>query len=150
MRKSTRQYHTQLGWYVMTHDRGGPAVIGIGAAVVLVADLVYTASHWSGSFPRSFLVSFFALLVVGAVAFLARFVPPLGPSRRAARWNQRVVKAVFIVVLFAYLRAGDRLGGNSAGEILGAIAILSGGFALVSVIWVRRQDPEDATGGSPP
>jgi hypothetical protein len=123
----------------MTHDRGGTAVIGAGALILLIADLFYASSHWSGSFPRSFLASLVALAVVALIALAVRFVRPIGTGRRAARWNQRGMNIVFIVVLVAFLQVGNRVGGNFGGEILGAVAMLSGGFALYTAVWLARR-----------
>lgn len=122
----------------MTHDRGGPAVIGAGAAVTLVADLIYTASHWDGSFPRAFLISLAALAAVAVISLTLRFIRPIGAGRRAVRWNQRGVNLVLVVVLVVFIEVGMR-GGNDAGSILGAVAGLAGGFAVYTVIWLIRQ-----------
>lgn len=123
----------------MTHDRGGPALIGAGATVVLVADLLYAASHWNGSFPRAFLISLGALAAVAAISVALRLSRPIGADRRAARWNQRGVNIVLVVVLVAFIEIGNRVGGNDAGGILGAVAGLAGGFALYTSIWLLRK-----------
>jgi hypothetical protein len=123
----------------MTHDRGGPAAIGTGALIVLIADLFYASSHWSGSFPRSFLASLVALAVVALIALAVRFVRPIGTGRRAARWNQRGMNVVFIVVLVTFIEVSNRVGGNFAGEILGALAALAGGFALYTAVRLARR-----------
>jgi hypothetical protein len=122
----------------MTHDRGGPALIGAGACIVLIADLVYAASHWSGSFPRGFLVSLTALSVVALVSLVLRLIGTIGKGRRAVRWNQRVVNIVLVVVLVTVIEVNDRVGGNGAGEILGAIAGLAGAFTLYTAVWLAR------------
>jgi hypothetical protein len=139
MRESERQYHTRLGWWIMTHDRGGPAVIGAGAAVVLVADLIYAALHWSGSFPRAFLVSLTALAVFALIPLSLRFIRPIGEGRRAVRWNQRVVNIVLVVVLVAFLQVTNRIGGSGVGGMLGAVAAVAGGFALYTAVWLVRK-----------
>jgi hypothetical protein len=123
----------------MTHDRGGPAVIGAGAVIVLIADLFYASSHWSDSFPRSFLASFVTLTVVALIAVAVRFVRPVGTGRPAARWNQRGMNIVFIVVLVTFIEVGNRVGGNFTGEIFGALAALAGGFALYTAVWLARR-----------
>jgi hypothetical protein len=69
VRESERQYHTRFGWWVMTQNRGGAAVIGGAAALVLIADVVYAGTHWSGSFSRSFLITLAGLLACAVVAF---------------------------------------------------------------------------------
>ena len=90
------------------------AVIGMGALIVFVADLLYASSHWRGLFPRSFLVSLFGLAVVALIALAVRFVGPIGNGRRAARWNQRLMNIVFIVVLVTFIEVSTRVGGSSA------------------------------------
>jgi hypothetical protein len=72
IRPDERTHHTRLGWWVMTHDRGGPVVIGLVAVVVLVVDLLYAALHWTGSFPRAFLVSLAALAAVALISLALR------------------------------------------------------------------------------
>lgn len=139
MRESERQYHTRLGWWMMTHERGGPAVIGAVAAVVLVADLGYAVSHLSGSFPRAFLISLAALAAVAMLSFALRFAHPSRSSRGVARWNQRGVNLVLVVVIVALIEVNDRVGGNGAGGILGAAAGLAAGFALYTAIWFGRK-----------
>lgn len=123
----------------MTHERGGPALIGAVALIVLLADLLYASLHWSGSFPRAFLVSLVALAVVGLIAVALRFVRPIGTGRRAVRWNQRSINVVLVVVLVAFIEVGNRVGGDSAGGLLGAVAGLAGGFALYTAIWLARK-----------
>ena len=123
----------------MTHDRGGPVVIGAGAAVVLVADLLYAASHWTGSFPRAFLVSLAALAAVAVIALALRFIPRLGTGRRAVRWNQHGVNGLLVVVLVAFLAVNRRVGGNEVGGVLGEIAGVAGGFALYTAVWLARK-----------
>jgi len=139
MRQSERHYHTRLGWWVMTHERGGPAVVGAGAAVVLIADLIYAVSHWSGSFTRAFLISFAALAVVALISLGLRFIRPIGANRRAVRWNQRGVNIVLVVVLVAVIEINNRVGGNRLGGMLGAVAALAGGFALYTAVWLVRK-----------
>lgn len=139
MRQSERQYHTRLAWWVMTHERGGPGVIGAGAAVVLIADLIYAGSQWSGSFPRAFLISFAALAVVALISLGLRFIRPIAADRRAVRWNQRGVNIVLLVVLVAFIEVNSRVGGNGAGGMLGAVAGIAGGFALYTVVWLVRK-----------
>jgi hypothetical protein len=122
----------------MTHERGGPAVIGAAAPVVLVADLIYTVSHWSGSFPRAFLVSLAALAAVALLSLALRFIP-VGVGRRTVLWNQRTVNLVLVVVIVVLIEVNDRVGGNAAGGILGAVAGLAGGFTLYTAAWLLRK-----------
>src|SRR3954471_13639292 len=112
LRPDERTHHTRLGWWVMTHDRGGPVVIGLGAAVVLIADLLYAASHWTGAFPRAFLVSLAALAAVALISLGLRSIRPIGAGRRAIRSNQRAVNIVLVVGLVAFIQVTDRGGGN--------------------------------------
>lgn len=123
----------------MTHDRGGPAVIGGGAAVVLVADMVYAALHWSGSFPHAFLVSLAALAAVALISLALRFVWSGSGDRRATRWNRRGVNLVLVVLIVAFIEVNNRVGGSDAGGTLGAVARLTGGFVLYTAIWLARQ-----------
>lgn len=139
MRQPQRESHTRFGWWVMTHDRGGAGVIGAGAAAVLVADLVYAVSHWSGSFPRAFLVSLAAVFAVAVISLALRFLVPIGAGRRALRWNQRGVNVVLVVVLVAFIEVNNRAGGSGAGGTLGAVAALAGGFAIYTAVWLVRK-----------
>lgn len=129
----------------MTHDRGGPAIIGAAAAVVLIGDLVYATSHWSESFPRGFLVSLAALAVVVLISLALRFSRPIGGGRRAVRWNQRIINVVFVVVLVTFIEVSDRPGGGRAGAILGAVAGLAGAFVLYAGIWLARARAQRGT-----
>jgi hypothetical protein len=139
VRETARERHTKVGWWLMTHDRGGAAVIGAGAFLVLIADLLYASGHWSGSFRRSFLVSVAAIAVVALISLAVRSVGQIGTGRRAERWNQRGMNFVFVVVLVAFIEVGNRVGGNFAGGILGALAALAAGFALYSAAWIARR-----------
>jgi hypothetical protein len=123
----------------MTHDRGGSAVIGTGAAVILIADLLYATSRWTGSFPRAFLLALGTLAAVAAIAFALRFIRPIGAGRESARWNQRGVNIVLLGVIFAFLDVNHHFGGNEVGEILGTVAGASGGFALYTAVWIARK-----------
>jgi hypothetical protein len=123
----------------MTHDRGGPAVIGFGASVLLVADLVYPALHWSGSFPHAFLVSLATLAAVALISLALRFVWSRSAGRRATRWNQRGVNLALVVLIVAFIEVDNRVGGSDVGGTLGAVAGLTGGFLLYTAIWVARQ-----------
>ena len=138
MRQPRRESHTRFGWWVMKHDRGGAGVIGVGAAAVLVADLLYAISHWSGSFPRAFLISLAAVFAVVLIALALRLLPRIGAGRRAVRWNQRGVNVVLILVLVAFIEI-NRVGGNGAGGTLGAVAALAGGFAIYTAVWLARK-----------
>jgi hypothetical protein len=124
----------------MTHDRGGPAVIGVAASVVLVSDIACTESRWGGSFSRSFLLTLLGMGMWTAVAMGLRVYRPIGTSRRASRWRRRAVRVAFLVSIVLFLDVSDRIGGDVAGEIAGAVAGLSGVFTLVVVVdLVRRR-----------
>jgi hypothetical protein len=113
----------------MTHERGGPAVIGVTAAGVLVADLAYSLSRWSGSFSRSFL---FALAFVAIAALSGRLG---GTDAR----RQRIVWVVALVVIGIWVWFIP--GGSYGGAICGMLAALAGGFLLFTVWWLRRTGP---------
>ena len=130
VRQPRREYHTRFGWWLMTHDRGGAAVIGCGALVILAADVAYSSSRWTGAFPRSFLIALGGLAACFVVPLVLRVNNPIGSDRRRARWNQRGANAVFVVLLVAFIEVGNRIGGNDAGVILGSIAGLATGFVL--------------------
>jgi hypothetical protein len=123
----------------MTHERRGAALMGAGAAVVLVADLGYATSHWTGSFRYSFLLSLAGMALVAVISFAFRVIGPVGTGRRAARWNQRATNVVLIVVIVAFIEVSNRAGGSGAGSILGVLAGLTGGFAIYTAIWLARQ-----------
>lgn len=141
MRPSERELHTRFGWWLMTHDRGSAAVIGGGAAAILVADVLYAASRWGGSFSRSFLVSLGGLAVVCLLGFAMHLTKPVGADRRRARWNQRGMNIVLVIVIAVSVLAGNRLG-NETGELLGMLAGLAGFFAVFTLVAVLRKRRE--------
>jgi len=122
----------------MSHDRAGPAVLGAGAAVVLVGDLIYAATHWTGSFPRAFVTSLIALTAVALISLALRFVPSKGRKRSATRWNQRAINVVLVILMVAFIGI-NRASDSQLGAILGLIAGLAGGFTLYTGIWLIRQ-----------
>lgn len=138
MRQPERQYHTKFGWWLMTHDRGAAAVIGGGAGVILIADVLYAASRWGGSFSRSFLISLGGLAAVCVLAFGMRLSKPVGADRRRARWNQRGTNVVLVIVIAVFVLVGNRLG-NATGEFLGLLAGLAGFFAVFTLVDVLRK-----------
>jgi hypothetical protein len=105
---------------------------------VLSIDLLYGVSHWRGSFPRAFLVSLAALAAVALIPLALRFIRPRRAGRRAVRWNQRGLNLVGVLVLVAFIEVNNRIGGDEAGAILGAVAGLAGGFALCTAVWLAR------------
>ena len=125
----------------MTHDRGGAAVIGAGAAVILIADLVYASSRWSGSFSRSFLLTLGGLAVCGAIAFALRLARPIGADRRRARWYQRGANVVLLAVIVAFIEIGNRVGGDEAGSLLGMVAGLASFFLYITFAEFLRSRP---------
>lgn len=131
VRDTAREHHTRFGWWVMTHDRGGAAVIGGGALVVLVADAFFAATRWNGSFPRSFLISAGGLVVVAVVSLALRLARPIGADRRRDRWNQQSSNFVLVAVLVLLLVFGDRFGGNGGGEVSGSLAALAVFFVVM-------------------
>lgn len=133
---SERQYHTRLGWWLMTHDRGGPVAIGAGATVVLFTDLLYAASRWHGAFQRAFLVSLGAVGAVALIALAVRFIRPIGTSRRALIWTQRGINVALLLVLLVLIDVNDRVGGNFSGTVAGEVAGLAGGFAVYTSVWL--------------
>ena len=76
-----------------------------GAAIVLVADLIYASSRWSGAFPRSFLVTLGGIAVCIAAAFALRLNRPVGADRKRARWNQRGVNVALVIVIVGSSRS---------------------------------------------
>lgn len=114
-------------------------MIGGGALVVLAFDLLYASTRWSGAFPRSFLIALGCLAACVVVAFALRLSRPLGSDRRHARWNQRGVNVVLVVLIIAFIEIGNREGGNDAGLLLGAIAGLAAGFAAFTLVDVVRK-----------
>jgi hypothetical protein len=118
----------------MSHDRGGPAVIGAVAALVLSGDLFYSASRWAGSFRHAFLVALVAFSVVGVVSVFLAFVYRVGSRRRAIGW-QRTANVLAVILIFAFL-AVTGASRNDVGAVFGEVAALAGGFALYCVIWL--------------
>jgi hypothetical protein len=125
----------------MTHDRDGSILIGGGAAVALIADLAYSATRWSGAFPRSFLVSVTALAGVALLSLVVRVIGVIGAGRRALVWNQRVVNVVLILAVAVYINVINSSGGSFLGAILGAVAALAAGFAVGTAVWLVRHRP---------
>jgi hypothetical protein len=150
VRQSEREYHTRFGWWLMTHDRGGAAVIGIGAALVLAADVLYASSRWSGAFPRSFLLTFGGIAVCIAVAFALRLNRPIGADRRRARWNQRGVNVALVIVIVAFIEIGNHVGGDGAGLVLGALAGVASLFICATLAEFVRGRPRWLIGKSRP
>jgi hypothetical protein len=133
-----RDDHTRAGRWLMTHDRGAPAVIGGSATLVLIADLAYTASPWNGSFARSFLITLGGAIVCFITAWLLRLSRPIGADRRAARRRQRGSNAVLISLFIALVVVSYVLGGDAPGQFLGVLAGAAGVFAVMTLVAWRR------------
>lgn len=118
---------------MITHERGGATLVGGVAGLVLVADLLYAASRWSGSFPRSFLVALGGLVVYGIAGWLLGLGRPIGADRGAARRRQRGTNVVLVALLAGIVAAALRLGGNRVAEGLGVLAGLAAGFAAAAL-----------------
>jgi hypothetical protein len=139
--RDTRSHHTRLGWWVMTHERGGAALIGITAAAIVSADLIYTALRLRGSLREWFLVGF--AFAVGGVLLepLGRLLPEVGDDRTAARRRQQtsnVLDAALLLALVSLTIFGD---GNWVGVLLGLVAALAGLFLAACPYWLLRPRP---------
>ena len=146
MRQPPSEYHTRLGWWVMTHGRAGPAFVGTCASIVLVADLLLAATHWTGSFPRAFVTSLVALAAVALIAFALRSISVTRASRSATRSTQRAINTVVLVAIVSFIALG-RVSGGESGWILGAIAGLSGVFVVYTAGLLIRGRREHAVSG---
>lgn len=122
----------------MTHERGAAAVIGGGAALVLVGDLAYSASRWSGTFPRSFLIALGLVAACLVVVFALRLHGSIGRDRRYARWQHRGANVVLLLLLLGFLAVGDRAGGDAAGIVLGLLAGLASLFVVLTSVDLVR------------
>lgn len=140
LRRQRRQYHTRVGWWLMTHDRGGVVVIGTGAIVVLGADLAYAVTRWSASFARSFSFASAVLLVAVVAGLLLRLGGSIGPDRATARRRQRTNNLLLDVLCGAAVVTCmiGAVFGNFAGEILGLVAVVAGLFAVAALAALVR------------
>lgn len=143
--RGERDHHTRLGWWLMTHDRGGVALIGGGALVLLTADLVYVGLRWRGPhdrFDRGFIVGFAVLIAGGLLAKALGLGKPMGLNRKKARFRWQSANVVVVVVIVFLVAASERYGGHAmAGVLLGELAALSGFFAVFTGWWVARRQP---------
>ena len=117
-----RQDHTRVGWWLMTHDRAGAALIGSVALAVVAADASYVAVDW-GALGGGFLLGL-ALLAVAAVLAKALHA---GDPRRARR-NNLVVGALIVATVIA----APALGSTWA-VLLGELAALGCLFAVAGL-----------------
>lgn len=135
-RRPARDYHTRLGWWVISHESGGSLLIGAVAALVLLADLIYVVSHWRGSFATGCLAALVSMVVVLAVALALRRMSFGADPRVAARRRQRTTNGAAFVFILGFLVGTNLLHGSWAGSTLGLLAVLSGYFAALSGYWL--------------
>jgi hypothetical protein len=133
MYPSEREYHTRVGWWVVTHERSGVAVIGSVAAIALTADLIYAAARWdrlTGSFGRGFTLGFAALILCGLIARLLGAQRPLGTRQQAKRRASRD-NLVYVSMIVLFVFASLHYFGSETAALLGSAAALSLAFSLV-------------------
>jgi hypothetical protein len=119
-----REDHTRVGWWLMTHDRAGSALIGSVALAAVVADTFYVATDWHGH-GGGFLLG---LGLLAAAAMLAKTLR-VGDARRARR-NDVILGSVLVVSVIAALSRGV---GAAWGVLLGELAALGCLFATVGL-----------------
>jgi hypothetical protein len=119
-----REDHTGVGWWLMTHDRAGSALIGSVALAVVIVDASYVATDWHrrGS---EFLLGFGLL---AAAALLAKALR-VGDARLARR-NNLILGSLLVVSVIAALSLGS---GATWGLMLGELAALGCLFAAVGL-----------------
>jgi hypothetical protein len=135
MHRSERQYHTRVGWWLMTHERGAAAVIGLSACIVLAVDLIYVAARWHGftqSFGRGFTLGFASLTLCGLMAWALRVQGPTSTRQQAKRRASRT-NVLFVVVILAFVFVIGHFGSQAA-ALLGSVAALSLFFS-VACLW---------------
>jgi hypothetical protein len=134
--RSEREFHTRLGWWMMTHPRGGAVVIGTIALVGFVADLAYVAVGRHGldtSFHRWFLAGVVAMVLLTLIANRLGVAEPLGTDRVAARRRARRISRLHPLMPLLAVIAGFVFGtGVLAGLILGCIIFPFGLFIVSS------------------
>ncbi len=135
--ESERRYHTRLGWWVMTHDRGGAILIGLVASLILAIDLALIAVRWDKFSPLSFAVGFVSLAVFGVAARLLGAGAPVGADRVEARRRAGYSKAVFAALLFAVLGGARLVGLSNFSFLAGLVAALAVMFIAVTARWLR-------------
>ena len=143
--RGERDYHTRLGWWLMIHDSATTLIIGVGAAGLLIADLIYLASRWHGfgsRFDRGFLLGFGGPLVAALAVRSAGGYRPIGSDRVSAARTAGVANSVAALIFGASLVAAFALEGHfPLGFILGGFAAIFGLFAAFSVWWSIRGLP---------
>jgi hypothetical protein len=141
VRPSERENHTRLGWWVMTHDRGGSLLIGTCFLALFVADVAYALGRWDGphgSFTRAFALGFVALMIFGSLLALARRARlPIGAYRKPGRRHARVEQVASFVFVLVWVRIARGTGDETA-FTLGTLAVLAGSFVVYVIVWVLR------------
>ncbi len=66
---------------------------------------------------------------------------PVGADRKRARWNQRGVNVALVIVIVAFIEIGNRVGGDGAGLVLGAVAGVASLFICVTLTEFVRTRP---------
>jgi hypothetical protein len=137
---SNRENHTRLGWWLMTHDRGGAILIGSVACAVLAADATYVAIRWSGAgtaFGRGvawgFVGLLFLMLIAKGLGVGSAIRTGRAATRRRARrtnWSLVVLAIVFVLLSFRFA--------NPYGTLLGTFAALALLFAVASFWAIGR------------
>jgi hypothetical protein len=138
MHRSEREHHTKAGWWIVTHERGGAAVIGSSACIVLALDLIYVAARWDGfaqSFGRGFTFGFASLILAGLVAWALGVRRPTGTRQHARRRASR--NNLLFVVILAFVLAIGHYSGSEAAALLGTVAALSLFFSLACLQAIR-------------
>jgi hypothetical protein len=132
--RSGREFHTRLGWWVMTHPRGGAAVIGWAALMLLAADIAYVAyqGHRMDTwFHRAFVVGAVGTWLVGLIADRLGVAETLGTDRAAARRRARNISKLHAPIPIAVLIAGFVFGSHvTVGVALGSFACVFGMFVV--------------------
>ena len=131
---SGREFHTRLGWWVMTHPRGGAAVIGWVVLVPLVAIVAYVAHQWHGvdsSFHRAFVVAAVGMWLFMFIADRLGVAEPLGTDRSLARRRARSIRKLYAPIPIAVVIAGYVFGTYvTVGLVLGCLAYVLGYLAV--------------------
>jgi hypothetical protein len=143
VRRPEREYHTRFGWWVMTHDRGGAAIIGLAALAAVTSDAIYVATRWHGfdsTFGRGFVSGFVGLVVIGLVGRALSGHAALGDDRDLARKRARRnnVAGVIALLLFVSLPTFGASYFSPSALILGSLAALGFFFAFSGLLAIRR------------
>ena len=144
VRRPEREYHTRFGWWVMTHDRGGAAIIGLAAFAAVTSDAIFVATRWHGfdsAFGRGFVSGFVGLAVFGLVGRTLSGHAPLADDRDLARRRARRnnVGAVIVLLVFVSLPTFGASYFSPSALILGCLAALGFFFAFSCLLAIRRR-----------